>query len=169
LNTLTEHSRFVIVPHWGEFQVPRHVVRIDIDDPGLAGTHGWQVRYPHRAASKLFSDGKGNPKTSLIQAKAYLAAMWQGPSPRLHYRERGNKRWALGVPGIHINVQKKTSRNVYEFRLIVTPPLRNKLPIHFYLGTENTATAERFDAALNKALALRLRLIREHEAALRRS
>ena len=78
--------RPVIVSGWATtFKVVQHIVRIDIDDPGNVGTHGWQVRY--KKTSKLFSDStkrtRRSPTASLAKAVCYLSEIYSGPRIRL--------------------------------------------------------------------------------------
>lgn len=147
--------RRVAVPNWGEVSVPRHIVRIDIDEPGYAGTHGWQVRYPSGGRSTFFSDGKANPKTRLRDAINYLASIWQGQTPRLHSKELSRKKVKTGMAGVALNFSLRANRRVREIYVVVTPTQRGSKPRKFYVGTTNTVTKERLAAAFAKAAKLR--------------
>lgn len=159
--------RTVTVKNWGDFRVPRHIVRIDIDDPGKAGTHGWQVRYPHGHRSTFFSDGKANPKTRLREAITYLASIWHGPTSRLHAQERRKKKIKTGVVGVHLAWERRSKRSVRELFVIVNPTKRNGTPKGFYVGTERTATQERLDAVFAKAQRYRTKLVAAYQRELR--
>jgi len=97
------------VPGWGLLQVPRHIVRLDSVNPetGWLKSAGWQVRYGQKPW-RYFSDSKekpkreavkGNPRTSLARAYAYLLSLYQPPTPRVRLRERKDKRHPTGVAG----------------------------------------------------------------------
>lgn len=95
LFTLPEdwRARRILVPGWARaFRVPSRIVRIDIDEAGRAGTHGWQVRNPGMRYL-LISDAKfdterrrGTPAESLRAATSLLAALI--PTGRLEPRTR---------------------------------------------------------------------------------
>lgn len=78
LAVLREGYRKVTLKGCGKtFVVAKFVVRVDIDEPGRVGTHGWQVRYSK--PSKFFNDSRSgdsrNPERSLEEAHAYLRSI----------------------------------------------------------------------------------------------
>lgn len=156
--------RQVTIPGWGVLSVPRHIQRIDIDDPGKAGTHGWQVRY--RGQTKFFSDARGkdlrNPYQSLRDAQAHLNAIYEGPIPKTRKVARGDKDGQL-PPGVQIKWRRRRDKQFREMYVEVSPPKRGVSPIRFYVGTENTVNNARLGEGIKKALVERDRLVKEHQ------
>lgn len=75
-------KRVVTVPGWGAFIVPRYIVRIDIEQEGKAGTHGWQLRLSKPFV--LYSDRTkerqtANAAESLQEAVRHLGLLHEGP------------------------------------------------------------------------------------------
>ncbi len=143
--------------------VPRHIQRIDIDDEGNAGTHGWQVRY--RGQTKLFSDGKNggvrSPRRALREAIGYLSSIYEGASSRLMTREHADKRNPVGIPGVRIVTRRKASRQIAETFVEISPLVHGRAAIRLYVGTENTVNKSRVAAAIRRARAIRAGLVRE--------
>lgn len=147
----------------GVFQVPRHIQRIDIDDPGNAGTHGWQVRY--KGQTRLFSDGKNggtrSPRRALRQAIEFLTSIYEGASSRLMTREHADKRNPVGIPGVRVVTRKKASRQIAETFVEISPLTHGRAAIRLYVGTENTVTKTRISAAIRRARAIREALVKQ--------
>lgn len=152
--------RRVNVPAWGDMMVPRHIVRIDIDDPGRAGTHGWQVRY--QKPSVFFSDAKNgkrrSPRTSLRAAIDCLLAIYRGPRRGVHRSERIRKRHPTGVPGVAFVRRRRPDRGFTEYLVRIQLGRHRQagsVRRQIYLGTENTVSDARVRAALKKARGIR--------------
>lgn len=158
------------VPGWGEFWVPAFVVRIDIDDPGRAGTHGWQVRY--RKPSVFFGDSlnglRRSPQKSLQEAINYLRKIFRGTRSCVRSEEKPAKQIKTGKPGIRITHRLRKNRRVAEIYIRIDAPVAGHPPKNIYVGTENTVTRARIKEKLVMAevewAAMRMR----HELAHRR-
>ncbi len=154
--------RLTRVPRRGAFEVPQHVVRIDINEPGKAGTHGWQVRYE---GTLLFSDVKykGNPEKSLKAAKAYLMEIYKGSAAanrKLHRREiKSRKSILLGQRGVSLcwksGRHNPEDRELYCQVSIAIPGVNKSRNMGIYIGNKNTVTDERLKSALKKGIAIR--------------
>lgn len=147
-----------MVPGWvGVFQVPRHIVRIDIDEPGKAGTHGWQVRYVK--PSVFFGDGRngelGSPSRSLAEARRYLASVYSGPRIPLRATATARRNNPITEAGIRLIERLRRGRTVKEFYVEAMSPARGFTPRRVYVGTERTITPARLE--LGKAIARQLR------------
>lgn len=158
--------RVTTIPGWAtKFYVPRYISRVDIDDSFKVGTHGWQVRY--KGKSKLFSDtkygqkGVGSPVASLEAATIFLGFIFNGPPFR--FRERPFKRKANQTLPVGIRERKKVSngRKVTEIFFEVSAVSPKHPPKLFYVGTVNTITPERYQAALSDAFQHRMTSILE--------
>lgn len=146
--------REVVIFTGKKFQVPSGIQRID-----TRATHGWQVRY---GGTKLFSDhtndGSG-AKASLERAQAELARrIAKLPAPSmLQRRPSGSKTSNLPVGISGPIVRKRAGTQVRSCSLSVLLPRWGQPPrcCSIYIGTENTYTVERYQAALEKAVAMR--------------
>jgi hypothetical protein len=163
-------TRVVRVPQWARpFRVPRYIVRLQFRSArGWIKSAGWQVRYPRDAPWKYFADGnmpnrRGTPHASLARACEYLAKVYRGSASRVKRREKETKNVKLGV-GIRPVMLTKRGRNVRHYYVEVSgfPSLR-KLQRRFYVGTANTITRERYEAAIERARDYRAQLVRQHE------
>ena len=157
-------TRLVEVQNWGDFTVPRHVVRIEISGrTGHSDTRGWQVRYN---GTKFFSDSLSGdpartPATALSMAVDFLAARYRGASPPLRKKENDSKTEKTGMPGVRI--ARILNRKGFEVVYVETAhPVYGNAPRRFYAGTANTATPSRIEAAMKRAKALRKQLVSEH-------
>ncbi len=148
--------RRCVVPGWAtSYRVPRYISRVDIDEQGLAGTHGWQVRYD-REHSKFFSDSthgkRHTPRASLDGAIEYLAGIYRGPRSRLRRTPTCRKTPGLiqdhGIRMVEMIVRKD---KVPQYYVEVMAPTRRFNPKRYYVGTVNTITPERIERALVKA------------------
>jgi len=146
------------------FAVPQRIQRID-----SRATHGWQLRY---GGTKLFSDhtqdGSG-ASAALVQAtKELLKRIAKLPAPSKLQREpSANKTTDLPVGISGPVVRQRARTRVRDCSFSVSLPRFADSPRRrsIYIGTENTYTAERYNVALAKAVALR----EQAEAAYRRA
>jgi hypothetical protein len=137
-----------------QFTVPQGIQRID-----HRATHGWQLRY---GGTKLFSDHSpdGSGAEAALQAATteLLKRIARLPAPTpLQSAPSGNKTSDLpaGIFGPVIR-QRKGSKVRYASLSVLIPrfgdsPLRKSV----YIGSENTYTTARYDAALERALEMR--------------
>jgi len=161
--------RSVTVRGFGAFEVPRHIQRIDIDDEGKAGTHGWQVRWN---GTKFFGDasnGKRDPTRALARAERHLRAIYDGPKPRLRDKEHKDKKHRTGLAGVQLAYRRRRNRNIAEVYLRVNPLSPGGTPRSVYVGTENTVTQARLREALRRARAMRDEMRAEYIASLARA
>lgn len=154
------------MPGWaGTFKVPQYIIRVDIDDPGKAGTHGWQVRYAK--PSTFFGDhvtrkGLRSPKESLAEAKRHLASVYRGPPNRIRNTPTKRKTSPIAEAGIRLVTRQPKGKNFTETYVEATPPTKGMRTKKFYVGTSNTATEERLTAAIAKARVARKLMVAEH-------
>jgi len=137
-----------------EFEVPQGIQRID-----HRATHGWQLRY---GGTKLFSDhtsdGSG-ARASLEKAtKELLRRINTMPAPSLLQRgPSANKSSQLppGITGPVVRVRR--GGKTRDCSLMVLIPRFGEKPRRrtIYIGTENTYTIERYNAALERAIEMR--------------
>lgn len=159
--------RRIHVPGWvRRFDVPRHIVRVDINVLGKIGTHGWQVRL--KKPSKFFSDvhygtaKRGSPKASLDAAIEYLAGIYKGPKVLIRSEPMKNKQNQALEAGIREAWKKRKGKNVKELYLEAMAPTNTISPKRFYVGTENTVNAEKYAKALENARIARADFVKEH-------
>ena len=137
-----------------QFDVPQGIQRID-----HRATHGWQLRY---GGTKLFSDhssdGSGAAASIKLATKELLKRIAALPAPSLLQRGPSvNKRSGL-PPGITGPVVRtRSSSSTRDCSLMVLIPRFGEKPRRrtVYIGTENTYTIERYEAALVRALEMR--------------
>ena len=155
--------REVVIFSGQMFRVPQGIQRID-----HRATHGWQLRY---GGTRLFSDrssdgsGAGAALQQAIRELLRRIARLDAPTT-LQVRPSAHKGSGLpvGISGPVLRTRRGSalrdaSLSVSIPRYGLKPQRRN-----VYIGTENTYTPERFEAALAKAVAIRA----EAEAAYRR-
>ena len=150
------------------FQVPQSIQRID-----HKATHGWQLRY---GGTKLYSDHSndgsgaavalGKAIAELKRRTAKLPAptrLQSGPS-----RHKGSD-LPVGISGPVVRQRKGSS--VRDCSLSVSLPRFAGKPQRrsVYIGTENTYSVERYQAALVKAIALRAQAEAQYREAETRS
>ena len=152
--------RDVVIFNGKKFKVPQGIQRID-----TRATHGWQVRY---AGTKLFSDhtndGSGAAASLDKAQKELVRRISTMPAPSmLQKRPSGSKSSELPVGVSGPIVRQRAGSNVRSCSLSVLLPRFGQAPrcSSVYIGTENTYTVERFQAALERAVAMR----KEAEAA----
>ncbi len=147
--------RDVVIFSGERFAVPQGIQRID-----HRATHGWQLRY---GGTKLFSDGSpdgSGASGALAHAtRELLARIARLPAPsRLQRTPNENKRSDLpvGISGPIVRLRREAG--VRDCSLAVSLPRFGDSPRRrsVYIGTENTYTPEKYEAALAKAIKLRL-------------
>jgi hypothetical protein len=146
--------RDVVIFTGERFEVPQGIQRID-----HLATHGWQLRY---GGTKLFSDhtpdGSGAPAALVKATKELLSRIAKLPAPsKLQTRPNENKSTDLPVGISGPIVRQRTGTRVRDCSLSVSLPRYGDSPVRrsVYIGTENTYTVERYNAALVKAMELR--------------
>ena len=156
--------RDVVIFSGDNFTVPQNIQRID-----HLATHGWQLRY---GGTKLFSDhtndGSGAPASLEAATKELLKRIAKLPAPsRLQQRPNHNKTSDLPVGISGPIVRQRRGGRVRDCSLAVLLPRFGQAPrrVNVYIGTENTYTVERYNAALEKAIQMR----RNAEAAYQRA
>jgi len=155
--------RQVVLFNGEEFEVPQGIQRID-----HRATHGWQLRY---GGTKMFSDhsadGSGaaaaldRATRELLRRIATLAApttLQRGPS------QSKSSQLPPGISGPIVRLRRGSS--VRDASLAVLIPRYGEKPQRrsIYIGTENTYTLQKYEAALARAIEMR----REAEQAYRR-
>lgn len=147
-------TREVVIFSGEQFSVPQGIQRID-----HRATHGWQLRY---AGTKLFSDhttdGSGAAKSLALATKELLKRIATVPAPsRLQSAPNNGKSSDLpvGISGPVVRLRKNAK--VRDCSLAVLIPRFGKTPQRrsIYIGTENTYTPERYQAALQRAIEMR--------------
>ncbi|MDC8786574.1 hypothetical protein [Roseateles koreensis] len=147
-------TRDIVIFSGQQFSVPQCIQRIDHQS-----THGWQLRY---GGTKLFSDhsqdGSGAAASLALATKELLSRIAKLPAPsRLQRRPSGNKGSGLPVGISGPIVRQRASSRVRDCSFAVSLPRFGGAPRgrSVYIGTENTYTAEKYQAALAKAVSLR--------------
>ena len=164
LSRCPEKTREVVIFSGHRFSVPQCIQRID-----TRSTHGWQVRYQ---GTKMFSDhstdGSG-AAAALAKATAELKrriALMPAPT-KLQQQPSGNKGSDLpvGISGPIVRSRKGSSVRTAVLSVLMPQFGKSVRCSTVYIGTENTYTAERYLAALNRAVEMR----REAEEAYRQA
>lgn len=146
--------RDVVIFTGQTFSVPQGIQRID-----TRATHGWQVRY---AGTKLFSDhtrdGSG-AQASLEAAIQELARrIAREPAPSLLQRKPSESKSSdlpVGISGPIVRQRKGSAVRSCSFSVLLPRYGQSPRCSSVYIGTENTYSTERYQAALEKAIALR--------------
>ncbi|MEO5732678.1 MAG: hypothetical protein ABIN96_13935 [Rubrivivax sp.] len=146
--------REVVIFSGAMFRVPQGIQRID-----HRSTHGWQLRY---AGTRLFSDhtpdGSGAAAALAKATTELLRRIATLPAPsRLQQAPSQNKPSQL-PPGISGPVVRlRSGGRVRDCSLTVLIPHFGAKPVRrtVYIGTENTYTPERYEAALKRAIEMR--------------
>lgn len=146
--------RSVVIFNGDTYQVPQGIQRID-----HRATHGWQLRY---GGTKLFSDhsSDGSGAAAALQAatKELLRRIAALPAPSLLQRgPSANKSSQLpaGITGPVVRVRR--GGKTRDCSLMVLIPRFGEKPRRrtIYIGTENTYTVARYEAALERAIDMR--------------
>lgn len=144
-------TRSVVIYSGERFEVPQGIQRID-----HRSTHGWQLRY---GGTRLYSDGSLGAQASLDAARKELARRIATlPAPaRLQRQPSGNKTSDLPVGISGPIVRQRPGSHTMDSSLSVSLPRFGETPLRrsVFIGTQNTYTAERYLAALAKAVTLR--------------
>ena len=136
------------------FEVPQSIQRID-----HRATHGWQLRY---GGTKLFSDhttdGSGAVESLHLATKELLKRIALLPAPSLlQPRPSVSKSSNLPVGISGPIVRQRRGSKLRDCSLAVLIPRFGQKPQRrsIYIGTENTYTVARFEAALVRAIEMR--------------
>jgi hypothetical protein len=156
--------RDVVIFNGDTFTVPQNIQRID-----HLATHGWQLRY---GGTKLFSDhssdGSGAAASLEAATRELIRRINKLPAPsRLQQRPSHNKTSDLPVGISGPIVRQRRGGRVRDCSLAVLLPRFGQPAkrVNVYIGTENTYTPERFQAALERAVALRNEAVAAYEKA----
>lgn len=156
--------RDVVIFNGDTFTVPQNIQRID-----HLATHGWQLRY---GGTKLFSDhssdGSGAAASLEAATRELIRRINKLPAPsRLQQRPSHNKTSDLPVGISGPIVRQRRGGRVGDCSLAVLLPRFGQPAkrVNVYIGTENTYTPERFQAALERAVALRNEAVEAYEKA----
>lgn len=147
-------TRDVVIFSGKRFKVPQCIQRID-----HRYTHGWQVRY---GGTKMFSDGSNDgsgAKASLEAAtRELIRRITTLPTPsKLQPRPSTGKSSELpvGISGPLLR-ERRGGQSRYASLQVLLPRFGQKpLNRSVYIGSPSTYTAERYQAALAKAIELR--------------
>jgi len=155
-----------------EFDVPRHIVRIDI--VGAKTTRGWQVRYgkPWKFFSDHSANGTGAQQALLNSVEELNKRIATLPAPTgIRHKISANKSSSLptGISGPFQRLRK--GRNTPSHYLQVTLPIHGgkSKNTQVYIGSENTLTEERIQLAISKSVALRQEYIAKYQDSATRS
>lgn len=136
------------------FEVPQGIQRID-----HRATHGWQLRY---GGTKLFSDhtsdGSGARAALEKATKELLRRINTLPAPSLLQRGPSANKSSQLPPGITGPVVRtRRGGRTRDCSLMVLIPRFGEKPRRrtIYIGTENTYSLERYQAALDRAIEMR--------------
>ena len=155
--------RDVVIFSGARFEVPEGIQRID-----HRATHGWQLRY---GGTKLFSDftpdGSGAARSLGKATRELLARIAKLPAPSKLQKEPSEHKSSdlpVGISGPIVRTRHATGLRDCSF--LVSVPRYGQTPRRrtVYIGTENTYTAEKYHAALARAIEIR----REAEEAYQR-
>jgi hypothetical protein len=156
--------RITAVPGYGLFRVCSFIVRVDSYPVSKGETHGWQVRYqrPH----KFFSDSKydGDPCQSAQAAATLLAKQYAGPHLHRASVEWASKKDKTGYPGIRVVHKKQKNKKFSETYIEIVPPQAGLVQKRIYVGTDNSVSEARMQAAIAQAVATRSAWVAEIEA-----
>ncbi len=146
--------REIVIFSGETFRVPQGIQRID-----HRSTHGWQLRY---GGTRLYSDHTADGSGALAALAKATAELMRRiatlPAPsRLQQAPSHNKSSQL-PPGISGPVVRlRSSGRTRDCSLTVLIPRFGSKPLRrtVYIGTENTYTQERYEAALLRAVEMR--------------
>jgi len=155
--------RHVVLFNGQTFKVPQGIQRID-----HLATHGWQLRY---CGTKMFSDhsadGSGAAAALDRATRELLRRIATLQAPTTLQRAPSQNKTSDLPPGISGPiVRQRSGSRVKEASLSVLIPRHGEKPLRrtLYIGTENTYTLEKYEAALARAIQMR----QEAEEAYRR-
>ena len=156
--------REVVIFSGQRFQVPEHVQRLDSKN-----TRAWQLRYGKwMTFSDHTTDGSGAGSALAKAIEELHKRINRLPAPtglKQGNSASKNNDLPVGISGPISRTRK--GRRVAEYNFGVTIPRFGDKPTNtnVYIGTENTITDERFDAALAKAVDIRKKAERAFQAA----
>ncbi|GAB6141569.1 hypothetical protein JCM14076_22980 [Methylosoma difficile] len=141
-----------------EFDVPRHIVRIDIIGPKT--THGWQVRYgkPWKFFSDRSSNGTGAQQAlnnAITELNHRIDTLPAPTGIRQQISTNKSSNLPSGISGPFQRLRK--GRNTPSHYLQVTLPIHGgkSKNTQVYIGSDNTLTEERIQQAVLKSVELR--------------
>lgn len=146
--------RKVTIFNGKQFKVPQCVQRIDV-----RSTHGWQLRF---GGTKFFNDGSpdgSGAKASLAAATAELVKrINKMPAPYMLQRKPNYSKSSnlpVGISGPVVRQRRGSA--IRDCSLSISIPVYGDKAKRrsVYIGTEQTYTPERFQAALERATAMR--------------
>jgi hypothetical protein len=146
--------REIVIFSGDHFTVPQGIQRID-----HRATHGWQLRY---GGTKLFSDhtpdGSGASAALAKATRELLARIARLPAPSKLQREPNQNKSSdlpVGISGPVVRLRR--GGRVRDCSLSVSIPRFGDTPRRrsVYIGTENTYTVRKFNAALARAIEMR--------------
>lgn len=144
-------TRHVTLASGESFEVPQGIQRLD-----AKSTHGWQVRYQ---GSKYFPDGSQGPRQALEAAtRELLRRIATLPAPVQLRRAPSPSKSSDLPPGISgpILVRRRASAAPAAVFSVLVPRFgKTNLVRSVYIATRNTYSAERYHAALARALEIR--------------
>jgi hypothetical protein len=156
--------RNVVIFSGHKFEVPQGIQRID-----HRATHGWQLRY---AGTKLYSDhtndGSGAAASLALATKELFKRIASEPAPTVLQKAPSTNKASGLPPGISGPVVRlRRGGHTRDCSLAVLIPTYGEKPKrrNVYIGTENTYSPERYEAALARAVEMR----REAEEAYRKA
>lgn len=127
-----------VATRFGEYLVPRHIVRLDGER-----VSGWQVRWE---GTRYFADGaNGGPDAAFDAACQYLRKVWR-PIPKITNRNTSDDNPHPGVAVIRVE-----SRGRACWYAESRHPRRGS-PRRFYIGTDQTYSENRAKVALKRAI-----------------
>lgn len=156
--------RTITIFNGAQFEVPQCIQRID-----HRATHGWQLRY---GGTKLFSDhttdGSGAAASLAKATKELLKRINSLPAPSLLQRAPSVSKTSdlpVGISGPVLRVRR--GGRTRDCSLSVLIPRFGQKPRRrtVYIGTENTYTPARFEAALARAVQMRTEAEQAYEQA----
>ena len=146
--------RDVVIFSGAQFEVPEGIQRID-----HRATHGWQLRY---GGTKLYSDfspdGSGAAASLEKATRELLARIAKLPAPsKLQKEPNENKTSNLPVGISGPIVRTRRNSGLRDCSLLVSVPRFGEKPRRrtVYIGTENTYSVPKFEAALARAIEIR--------------
>jgi hypothetical protein len=160
--------RTIVIFSGETFEVPQGIQRID-----HRATHGWQLRY---GGTKLFSDhsadGSGAAQALAKATKELLKRIALLPAPSLLQRGPSLNKSSQLPPGISGPlVRMRRGGRTRDCSLSVLIPRFGQKPRRrtIYIGTENTYTIARYEAALERAIEMRSAAEEAYETATTRA
>ncbi len=153
--------RHVVLFNGQAFKVPQGIQRID-----HLATHGWQLRY---GGTKMFSDHSADGSGAALEkaTRELLRRIATLQAPTTLQRAPSQNKTSDLPPGISGPiVRQRSGSGLREASLSVLIPRFGEKPRRrtVYIGTENTYTLQKYEAALARAIQMR----QEAEAAYQR-